>query len=193
MTAYKDKAVVEFVHTKQFHQDGAREARITLGTHSGTHIDAPAHFTDRGATIDHLNLEAVIGPCRVIDCSLMSGGITGSMLEPMDIQSGERILIKTANSDKHSTAGFHYDFVYLAADGARYLADKKVKTVGIDYLGIERHQPDHATHSILFDASITIIEGLRLANVEPGVYHLYCLPLLLEGLEAAPARAILIR
>jgi arylformamidase len=72
-------------------------------------------------------------------------------------------------------------------------AEKKVKAIGIDYLGIERNQPDHATHTILMKHNIAIIEGLRLADAVAGDYFFICLPLNVIGLEAAPARAVLLR
>ena len=76
--------------------------------------------------------------------------------------------------------------------GAAYLAQQKIKAVGIDYLGIERNQPDHATHTILMEANIGILEGLRLAAVQPRYYTLIALGLYTIGLEAAPVRAVLI-
>ena len=91
------------------------------------------------------------------------------------------------------TAAFTYDFVYLEKSGAKYLAGKKVKTVGIDYVGIERDQPNHETHRFLLGNDIPIIEGLRLGKVKEGEYTLLCLPLAYKGMEAAPARAVLIK
>ena len=81
--------------------------------------------------------------------------------------------------------------MYLEASGAAYLAEKKVKAVGIDYLGIEHSQPGHPTHENLLNADIVVIEGLRLHHVQPGSYFFVCLPLNMIGTEAAPARAIL--
>jgi arylformamidase len=73
------------------------------------------------------------------------------------------------------------------------LAEKKIKAVGIDYLGIERNQPNHETHTVLMSNEITIIEGLRLDHVPEGQFFLWCVPLAVIGLEAAPARALLIQ
>ncbi len=109
-----------------------------------------------------------------------------------DIKEDEIILFRTKNSDLAPTAAFDYEFVYLREDAARYLVNKRVRAVGIDYLGIERNQPAHETHTALLSADIPIIEGLRLAEVAEGHYQLVCLPLAIVGLEASPARAILI-
>jgi arylformamidase len=193
ITEYKDKKTVTFEHVKMFEQDCVRETIITCGAHTGTHIDAPAHFLKNGNTIEQTDLHAVVGECRIVDAMHVSEKITADDIERCDVQSGERILFKTKNSLLDATEKFNPQFVYLTADAAKLLAERKVRTVGIDYLGIERGQPDHATHVTLLQNNVTIIEGLRLAHVLPGRYQLICLPLLMVRLEAAPARAILLR
>lgn len=193
MTAYKDRKVVSFNYTKTFERDQVRESTITLGSHSGTHIDAPSHFLAEGISIHQMPLDATCGPCIVLDCTNVTEAITEADLQEHTIEQGARVLLKTRNSALDAAAPFAYDFIYLAASGAAYLASKKIKAVGIDYLGIERQQPDHATHETLMRAGITIIEGLRLANVNSGSYVLWCLPLAVQGLEAAPARAVLVK
>jgi arylformamidase len=191
MTAYKDRAVVSFNYTKTFEKDGVRESIITLGSHSGTHIDAPSHFLADGAAIQERNLAETCGPCIVLDCTDVIEAITDEVLRKHEINEGDIVLLKTRNSSLAANAPFAYDFIYLAASGAAYLSSKKIKAVGIDYLGIERQQPHHETHITLMQNGISIIEGLRLALVNPGSYRLWCLPLCIQGLEAAPARAVL--
>jgi arylformamidase len=191
MTAYKDRHIVCITPTKEFAQDETRESLITLGSHTGTHIDAPAHFIDNGITIDQIAFTHLIGHCRVIDLSICHDKISAHDLEGHTIQANEIILLKTLNSMHAATAKFEPNFVYLATDAAEFLVHKKIRTVGIDYLGIERNQPKHETHRLLLSAGIAIIEGLRLGHVDAGSYKLICLPLLLSGLDAAPARALL--
>lgn len=191
-TAYKDRKTVEFKPIKSFESDKVRESLITLGAHSGTHIDAPSHFQKDGKSIDQLDLSHVIGPCKVFDMSSVTDGITQDHLENLDIQAHDIVLFKTSNSAAHPTQAFNPHFIFLEISGAQYLAQRKIKAVGIDYLGIERGQAGHLTHKALFDHNITIIEGLRLQAVSQGSYFLCCLPLALVGLEAAPARAVLI-
>ncbi len=102
------------------------------------------------------------------------------------------VLFKTKNSLLECDALFNPVFIFLAPDAAQLLVEKQVKAVGIDYLGIERGQPDHATHVTLLAKNIPIIEGLRLKDIKAGSYFLCCLPLAIQGLEAAPARAVLL-
>jgi arylformamidase len=191
MTAYKDRNIVRIAPTKEFAQDSTRESLITLGSHTGTHIDAPAHFIEHGDTVDQIFFMHLIGSCRLIDVSTCTDKITAHDLEKHNVQMHEIILLKTLNSAQAVTANFEPNFIYLSADAAEFLAQKKIKTAGIDYLGIERNQPGHETHQKLLSAGIVIIEGLRLEHIEAGSYNLICLPLLLPGLDAAPARAIL--
>ncbi|TXK89605.1 cyclase family protein, partial [Parageobacillus sp. SY1] len=98
------------------------------------------------------------------------------------------VLFKTKNSLEDA---FNFEFIYVAEDAARYLADKKVRGVGIDALGIERSQPGHPTHKTLFSAGVIVIEGLRLKDVPEGSYFMVAAPLKLVGTDAAPARVIL--
>lgn len=192
MTAYKDKKTVTFESVKEFDRDGVRESIIRMSAHSGTHIDAPAHFLKQGHTISQIPCIDTSGLCKVFDLTQVSDAISQEHLKSLDIQEGDIVLFKTKNSYLLATASFRHDFVYVDASAARFLADKKIKAVGIDYLGIERNQPNHETHITLMENNVMIIEGLRLDHVAAGTFFLWCVPLAVVGLEAAPARALLI-
>lgn len=168
---------------------GAFETRLHLYMHTGTHMDAPYHFVSDGGKIDAVPLEGVIRSCRVVDLTHVEGEITPQALEAKGIQPDEFILLKTKNSFQD---GWVPDFVFVGADGARYLVERKVKGVGIDALSIERDQPGHPTHHLLLRAGIVIIEGLRLADVGEGTYVLIAAPLPVVGAEAAPLRVVLL-
>lgn len=194
MTAYKNEKTVSVTPLKTIATDGARKTQVTLDTHTGTHIDVPAHFIKDGATSDAIDLETLTGPCVVIDLSGVTGAITEDDLEEYDLEECVILLIKTKNSALPADAPFNPDFVYLDASAAAYLAEAtEVQTIGFDYIGIERNQPEHDTHHILFEAGITIVEGLRLSEAKEGEYFFSCLPLAVKGLDAAPARAILVQ
>ena len=192
MTGYKDKKSVRFRQLKTFDNHGVRESAIFCGTHTGTHVDAPSHFLRDGKTIDQVPLSHLMGPCTVIDCTAIAEKIVSSDLQKYDIARGQIVLFKTKNSLISEVDAFDPTFVYLDASGAQYLANKGVKAVGIDYLGIERDQKGHPSHIALMNKNIPIIEGLRLRQVDAGNYFLCCLPLFIMGLESAPARAVLI-
>ena len=194
-TGYKDRYVVGIDEVKNFNRDGVRETNIHLNSHTGTHVDAPSHFLKDGKTIDEMHLDRLIGDAIVLDMTVCVERITRDALMEHDdkIKEGSIVLLRTTNSDIAATGKFSPHFVYLEVSGAFYLIEKKVKAVGIDYLGIEHSQPGHPTHENLMHGDVAIIEGLRLGHVEPGNYTCICLPLNVVGTEAAPARAILLK
>lgn len=172
--------------------DDCTVSEIALGVHTGTHMDAPAHFVPGGATMDSLPLEAVMGEARLIEIA-DPHVIPVEELEPHDLQAGERVLFKTRNSPRcWETDGFVEEFVYIPEATARYLAERRVRTVGVDYLSVSGYERDVVeTHRALLDAGIWLIEGLNLTGLSAGRYELLCLPLKIAGAEGAPARALL--
>lgn len=169
---------------------GIRETHIHLDAHTGTHVDAPLHIMPGGPTLEEAyDPEMFFGTCRVLDLIGVEERITRRDLEDQGIQAGEFILCQTRNSWRE---GFDFNFVDLAPDAAQYLAEKGIRGVGLDALGIERDQPDHASHRALLEKRIMVVEGLRLKEVPPGAYLLLVAPLKLIGTEAAPARVLLL-
>jgi arylformamidase len=155
-------------------------------------MDGPLHFVREGKGLDEMPLEATIGRARVIEIRALES-IKPNELEPHCLGRGERILFKTQNSARHwSTEDFIKDFVYVSQEAARYLADRGIRTVGVDYLSVGGFRKDGVeTHRALLEAGIWVIEGLVLSEVEPGEYELVCLPIKIERSDGAPARAIL--
>jgi len=166
---------------------------ITFGSHTGTHIDAPAHAVAGAPTLDQIPLEKFVGPCRVLDFSREAGeSVTKEMLGSKNIQKGERILLKTRNSLR-GFKEFYDDYVYLDGEAADYLANLGVILVGIDALSIKkRGGGDHRPHISLLSKNIPIIEGLDLSVPNEKEYELVCLPLNFTDIDGAPARAVLL-
>jgi arylformamidase len=137
-------------------------------------------------------LDATIGRARVIEIS-DPVAVKLDELHSYGLQRGERILFKTQNSARRwSSEDFMEDFVYVSQGAARYLADRGIRTVGVDYLSVGGFRKDgEETHQALLEAGIWVIEGLDLSEVEPGKYELVCLPIKIEQSDGAPARAIL--
>jgi arylformamidase len=175
---------------KDFSNSNHFESRIEMDMHTGTHIDAPLHMIQDGETMDSMDLSKLITQCKVLDFTGLEDKISKNDLIGRDIKKGDFVLFKTKNSEKEE---FEKTFVYLDKSGAEYLSDKGIAGVATDGLGIERAQPEHETHKILFAAGIIIIEGLRLKGIEEGEYMMYALPLKITSVEAAPARVILIK
>jgi arylformamidase len=166
-------------------------ARIELGTHSGTHVDAPYHFLADGITVDEIPLDILVGKVRVVEF----GGterVERSDLEVLDLRDDIRLFFKTRMSGQLRHADFQEDFVYLAPEAAAYLVQAGIKLVGIDYLSVEEYgSADFPTHMALLGAGVVIVEGLDLSQVEAGEYDMICLPLRILGADGAPARVIL--
>lgn len=190
MPVYKDRTEKQpQMEVTRNYEKGVRETRWLLDTHTGTHIDAPAHVLPGGATTADLDLKVLIGSGRVLDLTEVNDRITTSDLAVQGIGAGEFILLKTKNS---WAVGNEQDFIYLEAGAAHYLAETGVRGVGLDALGVERDQPGYPTHRTLLEQGIVVIEGLRLKEVPPGEYNMLALPLRLLGAEAAPARVVLL-
>jgi arylformamidase len=169
--------------------------RIDISAHTGTHLDAPAHFIRGGATVETLDLEALIGPARVVDAR-GRGHLTAEALEALAIPPGvERLLLRTENSAlwQRGETAFAEDFIAIAPGGAAWLVDHGVKLVGIDYLSVGSFDNGIPTHEILLNAGVIAVEGLDLSAIEPGEYQLICLPIKIGGADGAPCRAVLIR
>jgi arylformamidase len=172
----------------------ANLSQFECSAHTGTHMDAPRHFIEGGATIDSMPIAATVGRARVIEIKDPEM-IRKTEVEFYKPEKGERLLFKTRNSSHvWKTTEFQETFVYIPPDTAEYLAAAGVMTVGVDYLSVGGFKTGGVeTHRALLGAGVWIIEGLNLEAVEPGEYQLVCLPLKLEGSDGAPARAILRR
>jgi len=167
---------------------------LSLGAHSGTHVDAPMHFVRDGMSIDRVPLEPLIGPARVIQIPDSVQAIDAAELERHAWRGVERILFRTRSSARGwmASSTFHRDFAHIAPDAARMLADAGVKLVGIDYISAEQFAaPAPLAHRALLGRDIPIVEGLVLVNAPAGDYDLVVLPMKVAGHEGAPARAVL--
>jgi arylformamidase len=175
------------------HGAAANVSKLSLGVHTGTHVDAPVHFDPRAAGVDKIPLDALFGPARVIAIK-DPREITVRELAAAKLKAGERILLKTKNSPRawKQWAKFDERAVHLTGDAARLLAEREVLTVGIDYLSVGGYAAGNGeeVHHALIGAGVWIIEGLDLSKVPAGPCDLICLPIKLAGADGAPARAI---
>ncbi len=174
--------------------DVANVSKINMGSHTGTHMDAPYHFIRRGRGIDQMPLDATIGEARVIEIH-DPVSIKPEELTKHRIQRGERILFKTRNSLRSwEKESFTEDFIYISTEAAKFLAERHIRVVGVDYLSVGGYKGDGATtHRTLLKAGIWIIEGLNFSKANAGKYELICLPLKFWHGDGAPARAVLKR
>lgn len=163
---------------------------MNMGAHTGTHMDAPLHFVDGGQPMDAWGMEATNGIVQVIDIKDPQA-IRAYELQQHHLDKGSRVIFRTANTRANwPLQPFNENFIYIARDAARYLADKQVRMVGVDYLSIGGYHNDLvATHVTLLSAGVWVVEGLDLSAISAGTYELACMPLRLKGADGAPARA----
>jgi arylformamidase len=176
--------------------DSANVSVVNFGAHTGTHVDAPAHFIEGAAKIETLPLDSLIGECVVVEAPEDRVVIDEEFVTAHVPHGAARVLFKTRNSAfwNEQPPQFHSDFSHLDVGAATWLGDQGARLIGIDYLSIERFKsPGHPTHLALLSKGIVILEGLNLSGVAPGKYELICLPLRLRSKlgDGAPARAVL--
>jgi arylformamidase len=173
--------------------DDCNVSRISMSSHTGTHMDAPRHFLRSGRALDQMPLNATVGPVRVIKIRDQDQ-ITVGELRPYRVRRGERLLFKTQNSSHcWKRKSFVKAFVHLSNEAANFLAESGVRAVGVDYLSVGPYRANDSkvVHRALLRAGVWIIEGLDLSRVRPGMYELVCLPIKIFHGDGAPARAIL--
>ena len=171
--------------------DGFNLSLLSLTSHTGTHIDAPAHFIDGGTTIDSMPLDVMIGPGVVLDMRGISA-IDRRVLDQSALTDETRVLFKTDNSLKLQEQMFNDNYTYITDDGAELLIERGVKLVGIDYMSVDKFDDEDApVHTLLLSSGAFIVEGLDLFDAPVGPCRIYCLPLKIEGADGAPARVLL--
>jgi len=176
--------------------DPANVTYLSFGAHTGTHVDAPAHFIDGANKVESLALDVLLGKAQVIEVPENRVSIDEEFVSANYLQGQIRVLFKTRNSSfwRDGGAGFRQDFTYLELSAAKYLVQAGVKLVGIDYLSIEQFgQKNHPTHLALLTKDVVIVEGLNLSAVAAGEYELICLPMRISSGkgDGAPARVVL--
>ena len=164
---------------------------IEMGSHTGTHVDAPYHFVEGGKRLHEIPLEQLTGKATVFEIAGVRSIGLGN-LEHRKWDGIERVLFKTDNSQHWQDEKFYEEFIYLEPDGAEFLVQRGIQLVGIDYLSIDKFKSEkHPTHFALLTRDIVILEGLNLSKVPAGEYTLFALPLNLQDADGAPSRVIL--
>ncbi|XVF01313.1 hypothetical protein REPUB_Repub04eG0077200 [Reevesia pubescens] len=179
----------------------ANNSEMKLPAHSGTHLDAPGHVIDRyfdaGFDVDTLDLEVLNGPALLVDVP-RDKNITAEVMESLKIPKGvRRVLFRTLNTDRRLMFKKEFDTSYVGfmKDGAEWLVkNTDIKFVGIDYLSVAAFDHLIPSHLVFLEGrEIILVEGLKLDDIQPGIYSVHCLPLRLLGAEGSPTRCILIK
>ncbi|USK39719.1 arylformamidase [Cytobacillus firmus] len=163
--------------------------RITTSLHTGTHVDAPFHFNDKGEKILDLDIELYIGPARVIDVSAYEA-VDSEVLKKFDLEGAERVLLRTAVPNNSEV--FPNRIPELTPDMADYLGSKGVRLLGVDVPSVDQlDSKEMETHHALYRNGIHILENIMLDEVEEGNYELIALPLPIKDGDGSPVRAVI--
>jgi len=169
---------------------------LEMSLHTGSHIDAPLHYYREGKSTDQIPLDALIGPCFVLEIESSVDLVNASLLANLKVPDNlTRLLLKTRNSTfwKETSQEFHQEYCGVTNDGAKFLIERGIQLVGIDYLSISPLIDLDAPHLELLKNNVVVLETINLSGIEPGWYELFCLPLRITGVEGVPVRAILIK
>lgn len=174
--------------------DAFNVSRLSCSMHTGTHIDAPFHKSATGDKLEDISIKRYFGRAKVIDLMNVKEKIIKSDLIDKDLDNCDVCLLKTSNSILINDPKFHEDYIVLDPSAAKYLVDKNIKAIGVDYLGVDSFSAvEPIIHNLLFKADVMIYEGVNLNNIEDGEYIFIGLPMKILGAEGSPVRAVLIR
>jgi len=197
MTVYLGDPEPKIERVKELAKDGVNISKIQIGSHTGTHVDAPIHYIEKGVGVGELPVEQFIGEAVVLDLSHKPPGsaISRDDLERYGdfVKKGDIVLLFTGMSLHWDEEWARTNFTYLGDDGAEWLVEKGVKVVGIDFLSVEKFGAEEPkTHRILLGNGVPIIESIssELKHLIGKRILLICLPIKIKGCDGAPARAI---
>ena len=178
------------------HGDVCNVSVVNFSVHSGTHIDAPVHFLKDAADITTASIDALNGDAvaiELIEQTAADGHIRAAHLDAKSDAIGDatRLIVRTRNSEDDWTRdAFREDYAAVAPDAARWLVDRGIRTIGVDYLSVAPFDDPTTTHCILLDAGVWIIEALDLRATSAGPVEMRALPLKLVGSDASPIRVL---
>ena len=197
MPVFPGEPEPQFPPIKTIAKDGANVAAVSFGSHAGTHVDAPSHFISGAAGVDELPPETFVGEAAILDVSSRQGTeVSAADLDARSgmIKKGDIVLLYTGTSGKWNSGRPDTDFAYLEPAAAEWIVGRGVKCVGIDSFSVEKYgSKDGLAHKHLLSNGVGIVENLSsdLRQFVGRRMFFVCLPLLLKGVDAAPARAVL--
>jgi kynurenine formamidase len=169
----------------KYTSEGYNDHVVRIGTHAGTHIDAPFHMIDHGKTLEHYPVDQFVGRGRYVR---VQGEFDLAAVQAAGIEAGDIVLFDTGLSQAYNEPDYFEKFPHMPEDVAQYLIQQKVKMVGADTCS-----PDTAPftiHKLLLGADVLVIENLtNLRGLAGKEFTVYALPLKLQ-VDGAPARVI---
>lgn len=180
--------------TSSIGKDGSvcNVSSFKMSTHFGTHMDSSFHFYDDGLKITDIKPDLLCGPCQVIEVFSTTGYIEKEHIDYILKPGTERLLVKTQNSKLLFKEKFCPDYTGFSLDCIGYILERGIRLLGLDYYSIGRYNEGEIIHKAYFkNRSNVALEGIYLADVLPGSYEMFCLPLKIEDSGGSPARVVL--
>lgn len=187
----------KFEQATTFEEHGFVEKKVTMYTHTGTHIDVPYHILEKGLTVDKFDVDNFIGKARIVDISNIASNIIGindlkkyeTWLKDMDY-----LILKTGWSNYWGDGRYFKGFPALSMEAAEWILQFNLKGIGIDAISVDPiEDKSFSVHNILFKKDLIIIENMtNLEEVGNRVFILCCLPLKFKDADGSPVRAIAI-
>jgi len=195
MPAYPGTEPPQFLEACTIAQDGFAEKRITLFSHTGTHMDAPAHIIQGGATLDQLPIERFCGKACVVDVPPLSRRtITMAMVKPLKnlLAEVDFVLFRSGWSDLWQDERYFKGYPVLTPKAAEWISGFGLKGLGVDMISVDREGSTlFPIHRILLGRNILIIENLTHLDALPrGIFTFWCLPIKIKDGDGAPVRAV---
>jgi arylformamidase len=173
--------------------DSVNLTTIVTSAHTGTHVDAPHHFSDDSRGIDVMDVGIYWGPAQVVSVSKKGGALLPDDLGGYDLSLAERILVRST-AEKPNETHFPAEFIYPSPELADFLGERGIVLFGSDGPSMdEQNDAKLPGHKALLRNGIAILEWLNLVDVADGVYELSALPLKIAGGDGSPVRAVLRR
>ena len=197
---YPGDPIVRLTPATTIAADGVNVLHVHLGSHSGTHVDAPYHFVEGGQRIDEMDPKLFVGPAVVVDArgKTPRGRITVEDLRPYESELSEgKVAVIRTSWDEHFSTESYYDHPFLDRRAAHLLLDAGVRTVATDALNVDEtnlegpHPEDFPAHRLILGAGGVIAENLTnlsAINFPDPVFSI--LPIRLRGSDGAPVRAV---
>jgi arylformamidase len=197
MPVYPGDPLPSFEPYRRLEEDGVNLTKLVMGSHTGTHLDAPKHFIEGGIGIDEIPLDKLIGEAYVADLSAkrLGSGIATGDLRAFEkyVVPGDIVAFYTGCSEHWEDESVRKNYTYITGDAAEFLVSKRVRAVGIDFLSVEQfNAPEPVTHKILLGNGIFIIESLSsaLKRFVGKRVLMICMPIKLKNGDGAPSRVI---
>lgn len=199
MVTYPGHPHVEITQLARFGYEGKETRKVTLGTHTGTHIDAPRHYIEGGATVESIPPEVLCGPARVLDLvdrSATDPGIDApALIVASRGRSVERAVLRFDGEARLGSMDYYTGQPWLTEDAAEWLIDNGCRLVGLDtpMPDSSANMSDMPIHKLLLGAGIVIVEYMvNLKAIQADTFQLIVAPLKIKDGDGAPARCFAI-